>query len=733
MRTLTLLLLAILCLFTAVQAQVPPKPAMSAEMQQQIQEMKKEIIALEKEIKELEKSDPEEAAARKKELAALKNMLAMLEGAGMTTAPAKKPAAAKPATVPLSPSPIEAVVIKQPFTTPTREQAKDRLLWYTGKKINDTTLVTVQGMVVQYNKHNKSKKVKLQPPKKSDPYSKMVDELTRTEARKEALIKSFDQAKNGFTYYPELKLAIEMYDDLYKRYFDVLGNTIQLPDVPQAGASEAAALPAGKKGPAYQADPGKTDAGEPDPYTEAELQKARSLFKALPPLSSFPPPPARVMGSCGLCDSTIIREQRKKDSIWRKQYHGTESEIIMILLGIEHRKGLLGVEGGWSDWPLFDTVVKRMVSKNRLLFDKYSKDITRAQVVNEVVLGFERQRQLMGLGVNEESVNLGEVAETNTLYEKYLLEQMEAKNHDFVLNLAGYLGAERQKQLLGAGSEKDPGLDEVLTRFSKYNRFELILESEFVIEDRTEDGKNELEFKATGAMATKEKVYGMFIMDKCRYKLVPYNINYSEVIRENLLIPMQVKSGVKTIKDDEGKLESFNYSGPEAYALTFPLIKIDFCNANNDTAWFYTFQVLNASDGSTADLFYKTKKAYKTDFLVMANFIFVTNDLKDNQDEFLQVSQDVFKTIGAAQHADDGGSTLEKLRLQYEGKKAMDDHSTSIQGLANDQRSMLIFTANNKQTVLAEKYMDSKRKLEADGMELLRGQLHLKILHQPLQ
>jgi hypothetical protein len=216
--------------------------------------------------------------------------------------------------------------------------------------------------------------------------------------------------------------------------------------------------------------------------------------------------------------------------------------------------------------------------------------------------------------------------------------------------------------------------------------------------------------------------------------MVPHQINYSSVRLDDISIPFQVRSGVKTIEDEEGKLVSYNYSGPETYALTFPIIKIDFCGKNDtDTAWFYTFQMKEGTSGSTADLSYQTRKSYKTEFLLLANFIFVTNELPNEEDEFLKVSQDVFKTIGEFQNADDGGSDLEKLRLQYEGKRAMDDQANNLQGLANDKKSVVVFTANNKQTVLADKYTDTKRKLEEDGLDLVRGQMHFKILHSPLK
>ena len=734
MRIIIILLVSIAC-FIAADAQVPPKTSMNAEMQQQILEMKKDISSLEKEIKEVEKTDPAEAVSMKKELAALKNMLAMLENIGKPPPPVKKTAPVKPAVLQNSASPIEPLVIKQPIIIPTAAQATDRLLWYRGKKMNDTTLVTVKGMVVQYNKNNKTRsRVKLQPLKKTDPFDSMTVELTKTPHRKQALITQFSKIENGFTYYPELKRTLEIYDYLEKQYFDIFKNTIELPILEEGDyKTNAPVQPAGKGGPSR--DPGYAALGEQgvepaDIDIEALKLLARKLFNELPPESSFPPPPKHERGLCNQCDPKLIEKQYKEDSIWTEQYLGAEQKISEILLGIERQYALLNVPS--PEEELFQKISKRMNAKINLLMEKYGKDITRMEIVNMVIIGYERQKQLLGMGAEDETASVADVAENLNLYDKYLEEQIEAKNHDFVLNISSHLGVERQRQLLGVKNSESKSLGELLDFFSKYNRFELILETDFIVEDRAEN--NELDFKATGSMATKEKIYGMFIMDSCRYKMIPHQMNLFSTTLEDISIPFQVKSGVKSIKDDEGKLVSYNYSGPESYALTFPIIKIDFCGKNDtDTAWFYTFQMPEGTPGSTSDLSYHTRKSYKTEFLLMANFVFVTNELQRNEDDFLKVSQDVFKTIGEFQSADDGGSDLEKLRLQYEGKRAMDDQANNLQGLANDKKSVVVFTANNRQTVLADKYTDTKRKLEEDGLDLVRGMMHLKILHSPLK
>ncbi|HSM48948.1 MAG TPA: hypothetical protein VK872_14100 [Draconibacterium sp.] len=45
------------------------------------------------------------------------------------------------------------------------------------------------------------------------------------------------------------------------------------------------------------------------------------------------------------------------------------------------------------------------------------------------------------------------------------------------------------------------------------------------------------------------------------------------------------------------------------------------------------------------------------------------------------------------------------------------------------KKSLFFFTANNKSTVLADKYNDSRRKLDKE-INLTNGMAHLKVVHQ---
>jgi hypothetical protein len=49
-------------------------------------------------------------------------------------------------------SPFEPIVLKQSVTAPAKDQAKDQLFWYKGKKIDANTLVTTNKTIIHYNR-----------------------------------------------------------------------------------------------------------------------------------------------------------------------------------------------------------------------------------------------------------------------------------------------------------------------------------------------------------------------------------------------------------------------------------------------------------------------------------------------------------------------------------------------------------------------------------------------------
>ncbi len=716
----------ILFAFTTLQAQVP-QPKLSAEMKQEIEVLKKEIKELEAEIKATEKTDPEEAAQMKKELASLKTILGMM-GGSVAAAPAKKPAAANPAKVnkPKNDfSPLVPLTLKQPVAVPTAAQANDKLLWYRGRKLNDSTLVTTKGMLVQYSRRREL--VILQPDKKTDPFQKTIDELAKNDDRKNAMAERFVQMDNGFLYYPLIATGMEVYDDLAKSFAPQLKNTIELPKESLPPDASDPAAPETTKAEAEVAKKGVTAACVLK-HLEEQAALAKKLIQALPPAESFPAPPARNLGICASCDTALLARQRHADSIWVSAYQGREDSITSILLGIERTKALSGIESTMSIADLVSPMMGRMDKKDNILLEKYGQDLRYTQLISTVVLGHERQRQLLGMADTETPSLLQPLMKQAVdAYKKYFNEQVELKNHDFVLNLPFHIGALRQQALLGGGEDSNFG--EFINSFLEYNRFALTTEIDFIYEKRDDD--KEIELKATGNLKTSVKKYAMLVPDSCTFRLIPYTTDITSQTLEKVTIPMTVMAGSKTMRDEDNKLVTYQYSGPESFPLQFPEFRINFCNTSKpDTAFMTGF----VGDEETARQFASAMKGldkhYKSDLLIYANYVFYADEI--DGEGAMDLGNEILSSIASLQGQTPASTPLGKLKQQYDGKKQMDNHRQALMGKLSNDKTAFLFTANNKSTVLTDTYNDFKKQIE-DNTELTKGQIHLRLVHEPVR
>ncbi len=738
MKYVTLLIVFQFC-FLVSDAQVPSQKTPASEMQAQLEEMKKEIAQLEADLKKAEKEDPEEAAMIKTQLSAMKSMLAMLDkpkaAPAATKSPVKTPVNKEPAVL----SPVVPVVLKQPVVIPAASQAKDWFFWYKGKKINDSTLVTQKGMVVQYKK--KKLQLVIQPEKKTDTLFMMAAaEITKNEERKMALVKSIESRKNGFMLYPQVDRAMAVYDDLAKRFAGQVGNTFNFQPPP---ASLTSTLSESQQ-PLLALHGPNNNGIAPDVYETADLLKwilqqldiARRKAAQLPPLGDFPAPPRKDLTLCASCDKDLIRRQYVQDSIWIDAYQGKETEITQIVLNALHAYQL----GGYEDSSAFVheafndldfQMLDRMLKKDRILLERSGKNLEYLTVIAQVVLGHERRLQLLGMGEN--GALSGAATEILSgqfeVYQKYYKEQVGLKNHDFVLNLPFHLGIERQQQLLGSEGQ---GLNGMLEDYMSYNRFAMTLDIDFSWEKKTDNG--ELDIRATGKLASKDKTYTMLAVDSCGYRLIPYQaVDLTKMVYKDVTIPMQVNGGVKTIRDEQGKLKTISYTGPAAYNINMPKSRIEFCtNRVPDTLFVAGFSGDEAVAAQSAGGLEAIRTKYTVDMAAYASLVFYTEADEDPSDKAMRIAGDMMKSIGNAMQQAAPGDLLGKMKMQYEGFMNTEDQQKALQGAISTQKATLLFTANNRSTVLADQFVDTKRKLEDDA-ELTRGMTHLRIVHEPLK
>lgn len=695
----------------------PPKPN-NAEMQQMINDLKKEIAQLEEDLKKTE--DPEEAEMLKKQIAAMKSML----GAVDKSSPGKTVSAPKPIPV-KEYSPIVPVVLKVPVTPPAAGQDKDRYFWYKGKKVNDSTLVTRKGMVVQYSK--KRQLLILKPEEKKDTlFGGIGREIARNEERKEAMVTAVSKLKNGFTYYPAVVGAVAVYDDIAVRYGTAVKNTISFDKDP----SFAVELPAEEEWAARRGPNRGPD--ELAAEIKAVLDEAKKKIDQLPPLTDFPQPPRKELGVCVACDTNILNRHRKLVEQWEEAYMGKEREITQMILGALRKYQLLGGgekdEFGFNDrgmgmvMGLFDRVGK----KNEILVKRVGDDLHYTTTIAPILLGHERQLQLLGAGEYESRGGSDYLSGMFTAYFKYYKEQVAAKNHDFVLDLPYHLGVERQKQLLGASEQS---VVDIFESFLKYNRFSLEMDMDFIVE---EGDPNDFDTRYTGNLAMKEKRYVMLALDSCRYRMYSYTQDIERTVIKDVLLEFVVKGGQKTYTESgTGKKKTVNYSGPPSWFLRIPDTRIHFCaDGIPDTLHLTNF----FGDQDHQELLQPETKVeqYTLAFGNMANLIMIGYE-KDNSNGD-QLMDKGINTMGAVTRAfskQDPGTTLGRMKMQHEGWIDINNNSVEMIRTMNTDKADILFQAANRSTVVTEKYNDTKR--STDVWTIKRGMTHFRIAHEPFQ
>lgn len=706
------------------------KPAApNAEMQEEINDLKNDIKDLEAEIKDAEKNDPDEVPELKSQLAAMKKMLALMDPSAAKTAPSKPVKVATPASAYISP--VLPVDTGQPVTPPTEAQAKDYLLWYQGKKIDDSTLVTTKGVIVRYNK--KTGRLKVKPPKKTDPFDKIVAELDKSEQRKDELIDLFSKLKNGPMYYPDLVYALKLYDDITVRYGAALKNYIDLPGgVSQGSVSQIEQEPTFFAAAGPNIGMSMVDTVPDKRLQELErtinetLKRAEAMEQALPPEDNFPPPPVKDLSICSECDSTLIKKEEIEDSMWQEQFSGKEQEIMQLRMGLARQMALLGMEDDKIMHVVLDTKVPaRMVRKTKLLHDRYGKDPRLARTITPLILGIERQAQLLGI---TDGLGNGILASLlNFDYDKYMQEQMDLKNYNLVLNLAQHIGLMRQKALLGA-ADKNTGLYGEIMPYINFNRFRLNLDLDFVYEQKDDDDK--LEMRATGTITTKDRVYVQLYLDDCTWRMRLWEPDLGTAKEDDLAIALQVTSGEKTMKDENDKMVTYSYSGPPKVMAQFPDFRIDFCNTSrSDTAYMTTLNYPVEGDVPVQTSF----KTYKAELLALANHMFVdVSKMEGHESEGMNLAADAMKALSQPKvDHPTGNPKLDKMQGEYNLRKSSDDFKKQISAMGLTGKSVFLFQANNGSSVLIDKYNDTKHRID-DHSELKRGMIHLRVVHDPV-
>jgi len=611
--------------------------------------------------------------------------------------------------------PASAIVIiplKQPLQIPTTALAKDHLLWYKGKKMNDSMIVTAKGLLVLYSK--KQDKVTAQPLPKKDPFAKLVGNLDKTAQMTDDYVNKELAKKNSYMNYPLIKMAIEEFKMIDDRLKDIVKNTIDLP-----------------KGNLTVPQKSKGSDGESDIETMEDLNQMHQQLKQLlanKPALNFDPPPKKEFSLAYLCDTNAQHRYTEEWKKWEEGFFAYEDELIRTDLQIERTLALTGINRD-ADASLkadldegVDIAFSRRDEKIKLLTAQYGKDIFRQECVVSAVLQNERQKQLMGRS-SDESLDIDFFFGPE--FENYINEQIAKKNWDVILNISFFLGRERQAQLLG-NSEANQRLYDLRLKVLKLNRFALTADINFNIQFTDEDDK--LAIKANGTLETTDKVYVSLsrTRDGCKWTLMLSEIDYGNAKKEEYYIPMQVTAGVKLVNDGKGNWKDYPYSGPKDMLLHFPVFSIDFSEGGQqDSVTLEPVRYLNEPKG-VSDI----TETYKEELLGFMNYIFIDivkepGDVKD----ILAVATEMmgkFANVTNASTSDTPLEILEKRNLLMKQKQEAEQKTAA----SFSHKAIVLFNAVSGSSALIDQSVDKKHK---DGiMELTKAVIKIKVIHDPV-
>lgn len=453
-------------------------------------------------------------------------------------------------------SPLLPIIIKSPVAPPTPAQAKDRLLWYKGKKVNDSVLVTTDATLILHSV--KRDIVIVQSSSAKDPSLKIIKRMGRIVQDKNIVINSASAKNNGFLLYPLVNATMKEFDRQNEEYGNALRNVISLPQ--PLPLTLKPTFPSG----GYASVPRKFNTDVPTAIKQAYdalLQKKKSY----PPID-FPPPPKENLGLCYQCDG-LAQNQYSTDSYkWHVEFSKYESELVNNSLSIfktleqlklHNDPEAIVIEAGLEEVIKF--AFARMKNKVELLIRRYANDFERLRSIINEMISLERQKQLMGIGKDESEETMKQVIALLDRFDEYLQKQMASHNYDVALNITLALRVERQKQLLG-GVENNNALGEIIERWMAFNRFKMTYSYDVAWnEESTYGSKLRLE---------SEPFYYTMIPEDCKLRLIKNNAN-ALVISEDQLIEMKVLSATAP---------SNKYVGALKLKTHYPTGTLTFCD-----------------------------------------------------------------------------------------------------------------------------------------------------------
>lgn len=635
-----------------------------------------------------------------------------------------------------SSSTIITIVLKSPVTPPAPVQAKDNLLWYKGKKIDDSTLITPQSTLVRWSKQRNI--VIVQP--KKDPLIKVANELQKTEARKQDFYNKMAERKNSVLYYPAIVNTMNEFDVISEKYAQAIKNTIDLPP-----ALATAYNPRFSTGGVASV---KLIVNLPVPeYMRKAYQEVLADMKNYPPID-FPAPPATDFSSClnNNCDSNARKNNDNKDAEWLKAFTEYEAGIIGKSLAIIQKISQLGLDNDPEAVPVLagldkamDFAFARAINKVDLLIRKYGNNFSMLPSVIRAALSVERQKQLIGAGNGDNYAST--ITRLSALFdgfEKFMEQQMDARNYDVVLNLPFVMGIERQRQLLGVSDDAAMGnITKYIEKINAFNRFKMDVQIDY--EGEWKDcGIAKASFTATNL----EEGFVQLGLINCKYNFFlaeeyinksQYPVHYGNAYH----IPLQVTNGTGTevqSSDDGEKCWQIKHDLRGLAIRPYePIASISFCEKDTDDSLQFYSMHLPVSRENRDDIRYNYARFKHFDTQIQ-NDGFASGNIPAEIEQMGMELEELKTSLRGYQTKSITKPSLNEMeKHHFEANRAKWLQRKINEYEERSKPSVIVFDAKNKaEVIIDERTSKNYNETINDNHEKADVTVRIKVAHAPL-
>jgi len=742
MARFSILFLFALIAFSIASPQAPSKAQIEAQKSEALKDAKSQAAELKKEIAEAKakNEDPENIKQLEEQLSVVEKMVTVLGTTNFSgnTVPKSLPHAKN--TEPAYVSPFTPIVLKQRVTAPTKDKATDQLLWYTGKKIDANTLITVSGTLVRYNRQQHILTVQTEKRRDSNYYG-LVNTLGQTRQMKTEFGGRMAGLMNSFFMWPEIEKAYNEYNYFKDRYYDLAKNSIDLNDVNTVDLS----TPPDPNGDRWLL----TWEQDFDIYLN-QLQPVRTWDLVLPP---------KRADLCE-CDPQARENYESYLDTWLMEFYAEELNILHRLremhlhLDFDQQHGVTVPSMPHLKEEIIkgiNAIILRSSQKLTKLTSRYQEpDIFVEEGLVMATVAFQKLLIHNYEDVEEPSTvllkrdawtqinSIKDELKNNLVFESYMRDQLAARNYNVVLDYSLYLSHEYNKKLLKPSYSINENFFQTwMEGLRKFNRFTLSinLDFEYLLGNRNEEGG----WLADGSLESKKIVVSLG-RSTCKWHLQISDVNQSglRTNEDSFYIVMKVINGTKTLYLKPPRV--FSYSGPANMAMVFPNFEIRFCSTGDpDSVMMNKLRYTDADTKAFMAVHPKPDfgREYSLDMFQYVNKMFVAvKKAEANSGELIAAAGQMMNMQNLIQVPNStGDQNLDRLMMEYLGNEKRRSLQQSEIPIGNSGNTVIPFNAVNGSPVLISttySTIDPNDPDRAIGVKMTRSLITIKVEHTPL-